>query len=108
MTISWFSNLIRAEIHSTLIPRRRLLLISLVVHLLHTTFSEQHALGVEGVLAAVDFVFRDGKADAVLILCRHPLRLLVAELLSEAEEILLFASLTRRILLTHLSELKLI
>ena len=103
MTISWFSNLIRAEIHSTLVSRRLSL-----VHLLHTSFSKQHALGVEGVLAAVDFVFRDSKADAVLILCRHPLRLLVAELFSEIEEILLFASLTRRILLTHLSVLKLI
>ena len=64
VTISWFSNLFRTKVHGALVPR---IFISLV-HFLHTSLSKQHAFGLESVLAAIDFVFRDGEADTVLIL----------------------------------------
>ena len=102
MTISWFSDLIRAKIHGTRVSR------IFIVHFLETPFSKQHAFGLESILAAIDFVFRDSKADTILVLCRHSLYLLIAELFSEIKEILLLADLTRRISLSHLSVLKLI
>ena len=104
MAISWFSDLFRAEIHGTLIPR---ILISLV-HFLQATLSKQHAFGLESVFAAVDFVFWDGEADTVLILWRHFLHLLSAELFSEIEESLLFAGFTWSIRIAGLSILKLL
>ena len=64
MTISWFTDLIRTEIHGALVPR----IIVPLVHFLHATLSKQHAFGLESVLAAIDFVFRDGEADTILVL----------------------------------------
>ena len=102
MTISWFSDLICAKMHGALIPR------IFIIHFLHTPFSKKHAFGLEGVFAAIDFVLRDCEADTVLVLCRHSLYLLIAELFSKVEEVLLFASLTWRVSLGNLSVLKLI